>query len=383
VTYVLNTVKEDFGDRPVAINVSIGSDVGPHDGFTELEDWLTETFKNTPGKVLVMAAGNAAGKHQHAEIQMPAAGNTVIPIRLYDQRTKVMTRDRCRLEDPTESLELNLFYPFFDGGVPSVTCSLDAPDDGKDFIAGPTLSAAEVPPQPITFRGWTLNLTHHGDNQNLRAGGTVHRNLFRVEFQTNSQKKHWTGDYQLKIETTGAVTAHLWVQQSRGYGLAINPLTTPDEVVAGSSQQALIGPDAGSANVITAAAYTAETAGHEVARFSSRGPLVRYDTTAGLPITPPKPDLAAPGVDVDAAQSRDIEAAKKKYKRAEQMSGTSMATPHVTGAAALLLEKKKTLTAQDIAQILKTNVRADRPKDTPDETGAGQLDVKNAIDHIP
>jgi subtilisin family serine protease len=390
VTYILKTVLDEYDDRPVSINVSIGSEVGPHDGFTDEEDWLTDTFENSPGKVIALAAGNSAGFWpvqveagvivngvQHVELRFTEAATAIVPFVLFDERTKTVDNELCRPFDRTEAIELNLFYP--DGG-PALGCAIDAPDDGAGFIDGPALNAPP-PGVPITHHGWTHTLTHVSDNQNLRGGGTVRRNLFKVEFGINSEKKHWTGRYRLRVEATGAQTAHLWVEQATRYGLIIDSDDLPSQAVEDSWRKALIGPGAGSKNVITVAAYTAETAGHEVAIFSSRGPLVRYDDAA--PATPPKPDIAGPGVDVDAAQSRDIEGAKKKYKRVEQMSGTSMAAPHVAGAAAVILEERPTLTAQQVTEILKTNIHAGRPTDRPDETGAGQLDVRNAMSHLP
>ncbi len=70
----------------------------------------------------------------------------------------------------------------------------------------------------------------------------------------------------------------------------------------------------------------------EIAGFSSRGPTDDEDLTG------PKPDLAAPGVDVIAAKSGDCSFPEYPgHSEYTALSGTSMSTPVVAGLCALLL----------------------------------------------
>ncbi|MBE0522645.1 MAG: S8 family serine peptidase, partial [Candidatus Methanoperedenaceae archaeon] len=105
-----------------------------------------------------------------------------------------------------------------------------------------------------------------------------------------------------------------------------------------------------------------------IAGFSSRGP------TADGRI---KPDVSAPGVTITS-----LDYASSGYVSAD-WSGTSMATPHVSGAAALLLHAANTLgislTPSDIKNILK-NTAVDLGAEGNDNTyGAGRIDVFAAI----
>jgi serine protease AprX len=101
-----------------------------------------------------------------------------------------------------------------------------------------------------------------------------------------------------------------------------------------------------------------------------------------------KPDLAAPGVAIKAARSHEsldlIDQLLSDIGHKE-MQGTSMAAPHVTGAVALMLQKKNDLTVAQILTILRTTGQGARavlpPK--PDDFGAGKLDVKGAFDNVP
>ena len=69
-----------------------------------------------------------------------------------------------------------------------------------------------------------------------------------------------------------------------------------------------------------------------LAYFSSTGPTVDYRV---------KPDVIAPGVDIVAARATGTTMGYPLNDYYTSASGTSMATPHVAGAAALILQKAK------------------------------------------
>lgn len=104
----------------------------------------------------------------------------------------------------------------------------------------------------------------------------------------------------------------------------------------------------------------------KTASFSSRGP-------AGLNHTL-KPEIAAPGVQISAAAmgGRGVYAYTS-------MSGTSMATPHVAGAAAIVKQRHPDWTPQQIKAALVGSAKTSVPGDVR-ETGGGGLDVKAALD---
>ncbi|WP_327436348.1 S8 family serine peptidase [Streptomyces sp. NBC_01201] len=104
------------------------------------------------------------------------------------------------------------------------------------------------------------------------------------------------------------------------------------------------------------------------AAFSSMGPLVR---SYGL-----KPDLSAPGVDINAAASQSVPGIEGMY---QSMSGTSMATPHVAGAAAVLKQRHPEWSGQRLKDALMSSSKL-LPDHTPYEQGTGRLDVKAAVD---
>jgi serine protease AprX len=120
-------------------------------------------------------------------------------------------------------------------------------------------------------------------------------------------------------------------------------------------------------NVITVGAFDKSK---QLAPFSSRGPgTARLDP--GLPIRFTKPDVAAPGV---AITSSIIGGGFSSF------NGTSMATPHVSGVVALMLENNLNQSPRKIKNMLKHT--AQHTPYTANETGAGIVNAYTAVSHL-
>jgi len=122
---------------------------------------------------------------------------------------------------------------------------------------------------------------------------------------------------------------------------------------------------------------------NNIAYFSSRGPVIWEDEEGNLEtIGLIKPDIVAPGVDICAAQWEDA-FENYGYVRCTTepdriaISGTSMATPHVAGAAALLLQKHPDWTPEEIKMALR-NTAVDIGENIVTQ-GYGRVDILEAI----
>ncbi len=104
-----------------------------------------------------------------------------------------------------------------------------------------------------------------------------------------------------------------------------------------------------------------------LASFSSRGPRLGDSAL--------KPDLTAPGVDVLAARSQYAPEGDGSYLT---MSGTSMATPHVAGAAALLANAHPDWTGTQLKDALVSTTKP-TVQYSPFSAGSGRLDVAAAV----
>ncbi|WP_024758928.1 S8 family serine peptidase [Streptomyces exfoliatus] len=108
----------------------------------------------------------------------------------------------------------------------------------------------------------------------------------------------------------------------------------------------------------------------QMASFSSRGPRIG-DGAA-------KPDISAPGVAIVAARAKGSKMGKSVGDFYTSASGTSMATPHMTGAAAIIAQQHPDFTGRQIKSLLMATSK-ELGHDVYAQ-GAGRVDVARAID---
>lgn len=225
------------------------------------------------------------------------------------------------------------------GTVPLVrTGTTTTPNDGCNALAAGSLTG-----QIALIRRGTCSFYVKSINaQNAGAVGVVLYN-------------NTTGALSPTVAGTPALTIPV-VAITASDGLAIN--ATLDG-----------GPASLSWGNLTAA--VASTTGGQISSFSSAGPTVELGF---------KPDLAAPGGTIWSTYPLELGGYTS-------LSGTSMASPHVAGAAALMLQANSTLSAADIkGRLQNTAVPAawsGNPTGTTRETvhrqGAGLIQIDDAI----
>ncbi|CAI5963403.1 unnamed protein product [Closterium sp. NIES-65] len=143
---------------------------------------------------------------------------------------------------------------------------------------------------------------------------------------------------------------------------------------------------------VTSAATRSTPEAPLIASFSSRGPLMQ--PTAN-PVAPKptndilKPDIIAPGVELWSAGPGQYMGDPNSYFSA--LSGTSMATPHVAGIAALLVQRYPTWTPAMVMSAMMTTAAVSNNKGfgirdsssdfaTPWDMGAGHVNPMGLLD---
>ncbi|MER5687685.1 S8 family serine peptidase [Streptomyces sp. NPDC002205] len=108
-----------------------------------------------------------------------------------------------------------------------------------------------------------------------------------------------------------------------------------------------------------------------LADFSSRGPRL-----GDMAI---KPEITAPGVDIVAARAAGTTMGTPVDANYTSASGTSMATPHVAGSAAILKQRHPDWTGQRIKDALTAHAKSAADQ-TVYQQGYGRVDIPAALD---
>lgn len=334
----LDYVDRTARGRPWVVNLSVGRTAGSHDGTSLVEQGMHELLRLGPGRAIVQSAGNYR------------SANLAVEGWLRDGEH----RDLQWIIDPADTTdnEIDVWY------------------SGKDRFV-----IAIRPPQGQAFVEVKL-----GDVADIVHEGAVVGRLYHRRMDPNNRDNHaevflfpgappgvWT--FRMIGEYVISGRFHAWIERD----LALPGAQSRFDARI-TSQSYTLGTIATSPLVITVGAYDANSEGTPLAPFSSCGPTrdERRD----------KPELLAPGVAVVAARSIPRDALRQEGLLVAR-SGTSMATPHVTGTVAAMFEAAgRPVFIDEIRDCLKRSAERGTDGEAADCGAWGRLDTARAIREI-
>ncbi|MCC6213755.1 MAG: S8 family serine peptidase [Polyangiaceae bacterium] len=375
---------------PAVVNLSLGGDFGAHDGSSDLEQGLASFVgPDQPGRAIVVAAGNSGGVFTglgreypeplgiHTVVHVPPATSTRVPLLI-------------PVAGPTARGTVFVWVGLAAGSTLRV---------GIDDRDGPWIEPLD-PARGTTKRRGKL------------AATVVPATAYADQAGSRSQDAvvvldgEWPAEETYALRLEGNATVALWAQsqgelgpdggapgalfpRARKQGTIAIPATHPELIGVGATLNRTSWADRNDHSFgVEALGALEDPPGDSVAYFSGAGPTLDGRL---------KPDLLAPGAYVAAAMTQAADPSRSETSmfaapcatgndcmvlddRHALASGTSMAAPFVTGAAALLMARDPGLTQPRLLALLQAGVRRPHGVVTnAQQVGAGALELDGSL----
>jgi subtilisin family serine protease len=311
--------------KPVAdvINLSLGGPGGPDDSSA-----VAASNAALAGAIVVAAAGNDGPGEW--TLGSPAAGRHVIAVAASNDPG--VSANSIEVQDASGNVDPN---------APLIVAAMSTDSNAKQGISEPVegnyvyAGLADTPDQvPLSVLG-NICLVKRGSTQDI-AAADAGTGLFANK-AANCQAK-------------GAIATVIYNDTAEALGQVLAPSATPVFGISGVDGDYLQGlgyDEAGiSTRTIQLNPIDPNLFEPGIAGFSSRGPILGLGQI--------KADLAAPGVDILAATTKTSAptATMSNPTGFGVASGTSMASPHVAGAAALVRQARPELSVGEVRAVL-------------------------------
>lgn len=330
---------------PAVVNLSLGGHEGPHDGTSLFEEGMDELVRG-PGRVIVVSAGNEGDQAIHTSATL--LGNT----------------SSFRIDPDGWDAELDMWYP----GTSQFTVSI-SPPSGPAIIAlwGTDSGVVQTPFGSVRVDNASFGVNPNNGDQEV---------FIRLSGLSGS------GQWQVTVTDTGGNGGRYDAWITSGSAIIVNgdssstidePGNAHDVITVGAFNTKAIWPSlSGDQN------YLATHPLNVLSLFSSQGPTRDGRT---------KPEICAPGAWIGAALSDDalwLGYLVNPDGVHTMELGTSMAAPHVSGAAALLLSIDPQLTADEVRSLFTDTATRDGFTGTVpnDRWGWGKLNVFAAVANV-
>lgn len=392
--------RADFEKQPVAVNLSLGSDFGPHDGTFLWENVLASYVgPDKPGHALIVAAGNSGSIAEspiHQSVHVARGSTLRVPIATGGAsngsiQVWVTMRQGAGLAVGLDGPDGNWISPVSDGnqGAKNTSGYNAGVVNGSSAQGGggpvPKGSHGAVVLWQGTWPAGQYEVVLEGEGTAdlyLQAGGDATGGSRPASFVSGVRE----GTINLPATHPAIISVGCTVNRVNWTSIDKAQVALHVPLLDGVGGMPLVG------------AAPRNLQDGEMCWFSSAGP-----TVTGVP----KPEIASPGGLVVAAMSGQAQPGSrgsiftnpscpplKKGGAADPKClqidanhgvavGTSMSAPLVAGAVALLFQVDPTLTQDKVLALLQAGAHAFRG-DAPfqDQSGPGELDVLGSLDAL-
>lgn len=363
ITYI-QTLSTNLG-KPVVLNLSIGTLLGPHDGTRPVELAINNFTSSGPGRAVAAAAGNDGGSNKHNAVNVGANGTATVTFTV-----------------PAGSSGNEIFsYRIYSNTNGSINATLTPPGALTTVVA----TAGQSISKSILNDNFTVSLDNNIDP------GNNNRFVDLVIGRNGSNTASPQGTYTLTLANTSATDIRL-----DGWLYKVNSNFQGTALVGGDNDY-LVSSPGNASSAITVASYVARNSWYTAYNTSRAYPSAREDSISTFSPRGPrrdnilKPEISADGQGVVSCMSSTINRVDSAFLIEKGLytlnQGTSMATPAVSGALALLLQANGSATSAQLKTLITSNATkggmTELPGATPNNTwGYGKLDVFKAASSL-
>jgi len=364
-------------NKACVINLSLGGHYGPHDG-TSLYEQALSNLTGT-GKIIVAAAGNEGASYEHLGYTTGGSG-------LSTARQSFWT-----VAEGSTISAIDMWY----NSPGQIYVGLAAYDAQLNLIGNtsPIAPGQKIEDIAFTIGGTTYGYVTVDATTTSDPNNGSRRVVFVIDSHNsavNIRSCYWT------LYTYGTGTFDAWCFVGGNFTTDSNPTSG---IYPGDNNKS-IGMPSTALKLLSIGSYVTKTQWTDLdgqgwmqggnptiqsrSSFSSMGP-----TRDGRI----KPDLSAPGEVIISALSSFLTIGGNGTPRAyivqggkhQKMQGTSMASPHVTGVVALMLERNRGLNYQGIFNLLTANTKKDSytGQTQNNNYGFGKLDALKTVQNTP
>lgn len=309
LTYTVN--KSIELQMPVAVNLSFGNTYGAHNGTSLLERFL-DNISEIGRNVICVGSGNegASGGHVGGSVAVTGRGESALT-NIVDRIDNAVTDNVTRIELIIGNYETGINVQLWKEYTDRYLVTMVSPS-GEAFTVD-----TDRPGKQIYQIDQTRILLYNGEPAPYLTSQEIYFDLLPEEGNRYVGAGVWTFLLQPVRTITGNYTFYLPSGTVRSASTRF-VRTTPDVTLTIPST---------ASKVVTVGAY--DPVYDAYADFSGRGYLYQEQVNSRTSDSFVKPDLVAPGINILAPD---------REGGYTPVTGTSFATPFVTGAAALLMQ---------------------------------------------